>query len=67
MAITEEQLAIKIEEAYDAVSGDSNVNPEEARKQVAEDLAAAIAQFVIGRQTTGVSSDGATVNTTING
>ncbi len=63
--ITEQQLAQKIEDAYDVVSGDSTIDPEVARKQVAQEIAAAIAQFVIGRQTTGVSSDGATVTTTI--
>lgn len=63
--ITEQQLAQKIEDAYDAVSGDSGVNPEQARKQVAQDIAAAVAEFVIGRQTTGTSSDGATVTTII--
>ena len=65
MAITQQQLAQKIEDAYDSVSNNSNTDPEQARKQVAEDIAAAIAEFVIGRQTTGTSSDGATVNTTI--
>ncbi|HCY81546.1 MAG TPA: hypothetical protein DHV22_08080 [Xanthomarina gelatinilytica] len=60
--ISEAQLAILLEEAYD-VESDSEVNPAEARQRIAQKQAEAIAQFVQGRQTivTGTSSDGATV------
>lgn len=63
--ITEAQLAILLEQAYD-VEADAGVSPEAARKRFAEKQAAAFAQFVIGRNTTvtGVSSDGATVTGT---
>lgn len=63
--ITEQQLAVLLEEAYD-VESDSEVNPAEARQRIAQKQAAAVAQFVQGRQTvvTGTSSDGATVTGT---
>lgn len=63
MAITQAQLAKQIEAAYDDVSNNSEVDPEEARKQVAKKIAAAVAQFVIGRQTqvTGTSVSGGAV------
>lgn len=48
-AITEQELADLLEEAYDLES-DNNVNPEQARRRIAEKQAAAIAQFVIGRE-----------------
>lgn len=57
--ITEQQLAILLEQAYD-IEADAGVSPEDARRRFAEKQAAAIAQFVIGRSVT------VTVNT-ING
>ncbi|MBB4117858.1 hypothetical protein GGR32_000130 [Mesonia hippocampi] len=65
MPFTQQQLQDAIEEAYDAESNNPNINPEQARKRIAQKLASAISSFVIGRQTTGVSSDGASVTTTI--
>lgn len=63
--ISEAQLAILLESAYDAES-DLEVNPAEARQRIAQKQAQAIAQFVQGRTTvvTGVSSDGATITGT---
>lgn len=65
MPFTSQQLQDAIEAAYDAESNNSNIDPEQARKRIAQKLAAAIAGFVIGRQTTGASTDGASVITTI--
>ena len=59
MPITQEQLANQIEAAYDAES-DTEVNPSDARRRVAEKIAEAVAQFVQGRETvvTGTSATG---------
>ena len=51
MPITETQLAEQIEAAFDA-EADQVVNPAEARKRVAQKIAAAVAQFTVGRTTT---------------
>lgn len=64
-AINEQQLADGLEELYDSWADNPNVDPAEARKQFAIGQANLIAQFVQGRETTGNSSDGATVTTTI--
>lgn len=62
MAITQSQLAKKIQDAFDRHS-DVQVNPTQARKEIAEDLAAAFASYVVGRQTTvtGSSATGGAV------
>jgi len=64
-ALTEAELADGLESLYDQWSNDENIDPEAARRSLAEGQASLIAQFVQGRQTTGTSSDGATVTTTI--
>lgn len=64
-AITEQQLADGLEALYDQWSNNSEINPDEARKQFAIGQASLIAQFVQGRETTGTSSNGATVTTII--
>lgn len=63
MADTKAQLTDKIEVAFDA-EANVNVSPEEARRRIAEALANAINDFVIGRTTTGTVS-GSTATTTI--
>jgi hypothetical protein len=50
-AITKEQLADLIETAYDVQSGNPDINPDVARKQIAEDIANAIELYVVGRTT----------------
>jgi len=64
-AITEAQLAQGLEDLYNFWSDKVDIIPAEARHQLAIEQANLIAQFVQGRQTTGTSSDGATVTTTI--
>jgi len=60
--ITEQQLATLLEDAYNAESG-TVVEPAEARHRIAIKQASAIAQFVIGRQTTvSVNVNGTTSN-----
>lgn len=50
-ADTVDQLKDKIKEAYDKQS-DKDVNPAQAREELAEDIAAAVEAFVVGRLTT---------------
>lgn len=66
MPITEAQLAEKFKAALDARSGDPDVDIEEARQKLADELAEGVAQFVIGRQTTvtGTSATGGAVTGT---
>lgn len=66
MAISESQLATKIKTALDYHSDDPNVDIEAARQQLANDLAAAVAEYVVGRQTTvtGTSATGGAVTGT---
>jgi hypothetical protein len=65
MAITEQQLADLIEAAFDAES-DTVVDPAGARRRQAEKIAAAVKQFVVGRETviTGTSVSGGPVTGT---
>ena len=65
MPITETQLAEQIEAAFDA-EADQVVNPAEARKRVAQKIAAAVAQFTVGRTTTvtGTSDTGGAITGT---
>lgn len=65
-AITQQQLAAKIKEAMELNSDDPEVNIEEARKHLADEIAEGVAQFVIGRQTTvtGTSATGGAVTGT---
>ena len=51
MADTVIQLKQKIKDAMDNVSNDANIDPAQAREQMAEGIANAIKDFVIGRQT----------------
>jgi len=64
-AITKEQLAQQLKEAFDADS-DSAVNPAEARQRQADKIAAAIFMAMIGRETivTGTSVTGGAVTGT---
>lgn len=63
--IDEQQLAELIEQAFDMFS-DVEVDPDYARQKQAEMIAAAVAQFVIGRETvvTGTSVSGGAVTGT---
>lgn len=65
-AITEAQLAQKIKTAFDFDSDKEGIKPEEARQRQANEIAAAVAQFVIGRTTTitGTSATGGPVTGT---
>ncbi len=65
-AITEAQLSAKIKAVLDLKSGDPEVNIEEARQSLADELAQAIAQFVQARTTivTGTSATGGAVTGT---
>jgi len=63
--ITQAQLAQGLEDLYNFWSDKTDIVPAEARRQFAIGQASLIAQFVQGRETTGTSSDGATVTTTI--
>ena len=65
-AITQVQLAAKIKSAMELNSDDPEVNIEEARNHLANEIAEGIAQFVIGRQTTvtGTSATGGAVTGT---
>lgn len=61
-AITKEALASLFQEAFDKTS-DTKVNPKEARKQLANDLANAVEKYVVLRETivTGTSTSGGPV------
>ncbi|MDB0600687.1 hypothetical protein PL373_05920 [Tenacibaculum maritimum] len=50
MADTVEQLKQKIKAAYDKQS-DKDVNPAEAREELAQDIAKAVEDYVVGRLT----------------
>lgn len=65
MAIDKSQLTKLLQEAFDK-SSDVVVNPKQARKQLAVDLADAVEQYVIGRETivTGTSVSGGAVTGT---
>lgn len=65
-AITQAQLAAKIKAAFDFDSDKAGVKPEEARQRQANEIAEAVAQFVIGRTTTvtGTSATGGAVTGT---
>ncbi len=67
MAITQAQLSKKIQNAMDFKSDDPEVDINEARKYLADELAEAVAQFVISRKTaiTGVQPGGGTAIGTI--
>ena len=51
MADTVIQLKQKIKDAMDNISSNANIDPARAREQIAEDIANAINDFVIGRKT----------------
>jgi hypothetical protein len=63
--ITEIQLAEGLEALYDSWSERTDIDPAEARKQLAVGQANLIAQFVQGRQTVGTGYQGSPVITTI--
>lgn len=65
-AITQAQLAAKIKAAFDFDSDKVGVSPAEARQRQANEIAEAVAQFVIGRETqvTGTSATGGAVTGT---
>jgi ABC-type transporter MlaC component len=63
--INQTDLAGLIKEALDNVSDQEEQDPEVARQLLANKLAEAVALFVIGRQTIGPTSDGATATTII--
>lgn len=69
MAITEAQLAAKIKAAMDFNSDDPQVNIDQARQHLADEIAQGVAEFVIGRQTlvSGVQPGGATATGIIQG
>ncbi|MFY0714132.1 hypothetical protein J1D01_10675 [Seonamhaeicola sp. NFXS20] len=66
MPISQAQLADKIEAALKYNSDDPEVDIPQARKHFANELAEAIAQFTIGRETTvtGTSATGGAVTGT---
>lgn len=61
-ALTEAELADGLESLYDQWSNDENIDPEAARRSLAEGQANLIAQFVQGRttQVTGVQNGSGT-------
>lgn len=63
--ITEAQLAQGLEELYDFWSDKTDIDPAEARRQLALGQASLVAQFVQGRTTTGTGYQGAVVTTII--
>lgn len=63
--ITKAQLELIIKGAFDYVSDKEDITPKDARDHIATEIANGVEQYVIGRQTVGVSSDGASVTTTI--
>ncbi|CDF80565.1 hypothetical protein BN863_28530 [Formosa agariphila KMM 3901] len=65
MPITQAQLSAKIKAAMELNSDNPDVNIEEARQHLADEIAAGVAEFTIGRLTTGTASNGASVTTTI--
>jgi len=69
MAITEAELSTLIKSALDRDSNDPDANPNQARQNLANDLASAIRQYVEGRSVSvlGVQSGGGTASGTIIG
>lgn len=65
-AITKDALAVLFQNAFDKTS-DVQVNPKEARKQLAIDLADAVEKYVVLRETivTGTSPSGVVTGTGI--
>jgi len=65
-AITKDVLAVLFQNAFDKTS-DVQVNPKEARKQLAIDLADAVEKYVVLRETivTGTSPSGLVTGTGI--
>jgi hypothetical protein len=51
MADTKQQLADKLFNAMEAVSNNAQVDPAQARRDLANDMAQAVFDFVVGRQT----------------
>lgn len=66
MPITQQQLSKRIEGILNADSDNENISPAQARKRLANEIAAAVAEFVIGRKTTvtGTSATGGAVTGT---
>lgn len=66
MPLTKQQLADKLFEIREEYSNDSSVNPETARRQMADKEAQAINDFIIDRVTevTGTSASGGAVTGT---
>lgn len=60
MAITQAELTDRIKNILEQDSNNENTSPKEARQRLAEGLAGAVNDFVIGRLTevTGITSDG---------
>jgi hypothetical protein len=60
MAITKAELQKRISQILENDSNNVNTNPKDARKRLAEGLAGAINDFVIGRETKiiGTTTDG---------
>lgn len=67
MPITQSQLADQIEQAFDSHSNLPDIDPEVARREIAEDLAAAFAAYVDGREATGLGYQGTPITVTIQG
>lgn len=68
MPITQEQLSAKIKAAMNFHSDDPEVDIEAARQHLADEIAAGVAEFTVGRETTvvGVQTGGSTAVGTIN-
>ncbi|MEQ3500595.1 hypothetical protein ABMY20_12630 [Tenacibaculum sp. SSH1-16] len=66
MAISVNDLAQRLQSIKDEYSNNPNINPAVARREMSEKEAQAIADFVIGRETTvtGTSQSGGTVTGT---
>ena len=60
MADTKQQLADKLFNAMEQISNDAQIDPAQARRDLADNMAQAFFDFVIGRQT----QVSVTVNTT---
>lgn len=66
MPISQAELAAKIKTAMDFKSDDPDVDIDEARQHLADEIAEGIAQFTVGRETTvtGTGYNGAAVTGT---
>lgn len=66
MPISQEALSAKIKAAMDLFSDNPEINIEEARQHLADEIAEGVAQFVVGRETNvvGTSATGGAVSGT---